>query len=176
MTYRWRCFEEATNLVPILKHLNCMVGLHQYKSMASGINHKHQKPQNWEVKLLSSSWTGCAYTKSPPESEARGYRPARCALARADAASLWAGKEATPRCCLFLLRRPAAPRLSSGVSSLCFSIFCFPLWKRLWTQPHLLKVRSKKNKECSQHLGYCNFRQWQEGVRRTLVLVQVRGE
>lgn len=73
MTHCWRCFEEATNLVPILKHLNCMVELHQYKSMASGIDHKHQKSQNWEVKLLSSSWTGCTYIKSPPESEARGY-------------------------------------------------------------------------------------------------------
>lgn len=47
--------------------------------MASWINQKHQKPWNWEVKLLSSSWPVCAHTKPSPKSKARGYSPACCA-------------------------------------------------------------------------------------------------
>lgn len=47
-----------------MRPLNQRAGLHQYWSMASWMNHKHQKPWNWEVKLLSSSWPVCAHIKS----------------------------------------------------------------------------------------------------------------
>lgn len=61
MTDYWRCFEEAINLLLIMKPLNQRVWSHQYWSMASWISHKHQKPWNWEVTLVSSSWTVCAH-------------------------------------------------------------------------------------------------------------------
>lgn len=68
MTDYWRCFEEAINLLLIMKPLNQRAGSHQYWSMASWISHKHQKLGTGRWNLWAAPEV-CVLTKP----EARGY-------------------------------------------------------------------------------------------------------
>lgn len=128
MTDYWRCSEEAINLVLIMKPLNQRVGSHQYWSMASWINHKHQKPWSWEVKLLSSSWAVWAHIKSSPKSEAEVPAqlavPGRCIIPFLD-------QTLSPCCCRSSSLGAAFPRL--GASSFDFHI-CFAQSRALFAE------------------------------------------